>query len=71
MTHAVTPLDRRRVPIVEDEDLIGTEVKRRPQCAGAEVVRPVPSIERALDLIEVGDIDAVVLDLNLRRLGAT
>jgi CheY-like chemotaxis protein len=62
--HALS-LDGRRVLIVEDEYLIAMEVKGWLQHAGAKVVGPVPSVERALDLIEDDDIDAAVLDFNL------
>lgn len=65
MIDASLPLRGRRVLIVEDEYLIATEVKRWLQRAGAEVVGPVPSVQRALDLIEEDGIDAAVLDLNL------
>lgn len=65
MIDAGRPLDGQRVLIVEDEYLIAIEVKRWLQQAGAEVVGPVPSVERALALIEDGGIDAAVLDLNL------
>lgn len=65
MTDAVRPLDGRRVLVVEDEYLIAMEVKRWLRRAGAEVVGPVPNVERALDLIEDGEIDAAVLDINL------
>lgn len=57
-------LDGRRVLIVEDEYLIAMEVKAWLQRAGAEVIGPVPTVERALDLIEDDGIDAAVLDLN-------
>ncbi|MBE7199343.1 MAG: response regulator [Parafilimonas terrae] len=59
------PLDGRRVLIVEDEYLIAMEVKRWLQHAGADVLGPVPTVQRALDLIEGDTIDAAVLDLNL------
>lgn len=58
-------LDGQRVLIVEDEYLIAMEVKRWLRHAGAEVIGPVPTVERALDLIEDSHIDAAVLDLNL------
>ncbi len=69
MSDAARPLDGRRVLVVEDEYLIAMEVKRWLLRAGAEVVGPVPSVQRALDLIEDGSIDAAVLDLNLGRSG--
>lgn len=65
MSDATQPLDGRRILIVEDEYLIATQVKRWLQHAGAEVIGPVPSVERALDLIDDGDLDGAVLDLNL------
>ena len=58
-------LDGRRILIVEDEYLIAMEVKRWLQRAGAEVIGPVPTVERALNLIQDDGIDAAVLDLNL------
>jgi DNA-binding response OmpR family regulator len=65
MSAPTRPLDRRRVLVVEDEYIIAMEIKRWLRRAGAEVVGPVPSVERALDLIEDHIIDAAVLDLNL------
>ncbi|GAN49490.1 response regulator [Methylobacterium radiotolerans] len=65
MPDAVPSLAGRRVLIVEDEYLIAMEVKRWLQHAGAKVVGPVPTVQRALDLIEDDGIDAAVLDLNL------
>lgn len=65
MSAPARPLDGRRILVVEDEYLIASEMKRWLQRAGAEVAGPVPSVERALDLIEDGPIDAAVLDLNL------
>ena len=65
MPAAARPLDGRRILIVEDEYLIAMEVKRWLLAAGAEVIGPVPSVERALDLVEDNGIDAAVLDVNL------
>ena len=70
MPDAAQPLDGRRILIVEDEYLIAMEMKRWLLAAGAEVVGPVPSVKRALDLIENDGIDAAVLDVNLGN-GAT
>lgn len=69
MTKADRPLAGRRVLVVEDEYLIAMEVKRWLEHAGAAVVGPVPSVARALDLIEDGALDAAVLDLNLGERG--
>jgi CheY-like chemotaxis protein len=65
MSDTVRPLDGLRILVVEDEYIIAMEVKRWLQAAGAEVAGPVPSVERALNLIEDGEINAAILDLNL------
>lgn len=65
MSETVQPLAGRRILVVEDEYLIASEVKRWLVGAGAEVVGPVPSVKRALDLIGGDGLDAAVLDLNL------
>ena len=65
MPDPAQPLAGRRVLVVEDEYLIAAEVKRWLQTAGAAVVGPVPSVDRALDLIEDVRPDAAVLDVNL------
>ena len=65
MSDAAQPLDGRRILLVEDEYVIAMEMKRWLQRAGAVVVGPVPSVERALDLIQDDGLDAAVLDFNL------
>ncbi|MCJ2084734.1 response regulator [Methylobacterium sp. E-005] len=65
MLDAARPLGGRRILIVEDEYLIAMEVKRWLLAAGAEVVGPVPNVERALDVIADEGLDAAVLDVNL------
>jgi len=65
MSRADAPLSGRRVLVVEDEYLIASEVKRWLQAAGSEVLGPVPSVDRALDLIAEGHPDVAVLDVNL------
>ena len=65
----VTPntLAGRRVLLVEDEYFIADELQRLFEESGAEVLGPVPSVERALDLIAATpEIDGAVLDVNLR-----
>ena len=54
-----------RILVVEDEYLIAMDVKRWLTAAGATVVGPAPSVGRALDLIDGGDLAAAVLDVNL------
>jgi CheY-like chemotaxis protein len=65
MSRAATPLAGCRILVVEDEYLIAMEVKRWLQAAGAEVLGPVPSVDKALDLIDDQRPDAAVLDVNL------
>lgn len=74
MTYRTSSAERSRrdpadtsvhILVVEDEYLIALEVKGRLQHAGAQMVLLVPTVRRALDLIDDGDIDAAVLDLNL------
>ncbi|MGX9983706.1 response regulator [Methylobacterium fujisawaense] len=71
MSNAARPLSHRRILVVEDEYLIAMDVKRWLMAAGATVVGPVPSVERALGLIEEGYIDAAVLDINLGERGTS
>jgi DNA-binding response OmpR family regulator len=57
----------RRVLVVEDEYFLADDVVRGLKANGAEVIGPVGGIDDALDLIdETEQLDAVVLDLNLR-----
>lgn len=65
MPDPVSPPERRRILVVEDEYLIAVEMKRWLQAAGFEVVGPVPSVTRPLRLIETGGLDAAALDVNL------
>jgi len=55
----------RRILVVEDEYLIATELKRWLVAAGATVIGPVPSVDRALGLIEDHAPEAAILDVNL------
>lgn len=56
-----------RILIVEDEYLIADELRAGFDDAGAMVLGPVATVEKALDLIGAEDrVDGVVLDVNLR-----
>jgi DNA-binding response OmpR family regulator len=57
---------QRRVLVVEDEWLIANEVEQDLNEAGFSIVGPVGSVERALEAIEAGRIDAAVLDVRLQ-----
>jgi DNA-binding response OmpR family regulator len=57
---------QRRVLVVEDEWLIANELEQDLNEAGFSIVGPVGSVERALEAIEAGRIDAAVLDVRLQ-----
>lgn len=56
----------RRVLVVEDEYVIAVSLRDHLQAIGSTVIGPVPSVEKAIQLIESNPrIDAAILDLNL------
>lgn len=60
------PLRERRILAVEDEYYLAMDLERDLTTAGATVLGPVPSVEKALALIASEPrIDAAVLDINL------
>jgi DNA-binding response OmpR family regulator len=59
-------LEGVRVLIVEDEFFLADDLARALRQAGAEPVGPVATVEQAEDLIEGEQVDAAILDLNLR-----
>lgn len=60
------PLDNCRILIVEDEYMLACDLRQELEDAGAVVIGPEPSVERALSRITVeARIDAAVLDINL------
>jgi CheY-like chemotaxis protein len=64
------PLTRCRVLVVEDEFYIADDMANALRKLGAEVIGPVSTQERALDLVSSGDaVDAAVLDVSLRGRG--
>ena len=54
-----------RILIVEDDYFIADDLATDFEKAGLEIVGPVPSLTKALQLIEEGLIDGAVLDINL------
>jgi DNA-binding response OmpR family regulator len=56
-----------RVLIVEDEALLSLELSDLLRDAQFEVVGPVNSVERALEVLSDEGCDAAVLDINLGR----
>jgi len=55
-----------RVLLVEDEYYLADDLCRALEGCGAEVVGPVPSLEKALPLAENESLTCAVLDINLR-----
>lgn len=63
---STAPLEGRRILIVEDDYMIAQDVRRDLQDAGAIVVGPVPSVSKAMRLLDSEPaLDAAVLDVNL------
>lgn len=60
-------LSGRRILIVEDEFLIADEMAEAFERQGARILGPAATVKDALTLIEEpDDLDAAVLDINLR-----
>ena len=55
-----------RVLLVEDEYYIADDLCQALEGCGAEVVGPVPSLDKALPLAESERLTCAVLDINLR-----
>lgn len=64
-------LKGRRVLIVEDETLVAMELEVLLAEHGCAVVGPVPTVARALALLDRERPDAAILDLNLNGQKAT
>jgi CheY-like chemotaxis protein len=56
----------KRILVVEDEFLISAMVEDMLTELGAEIVGPAATISKALSLAEAADIDAALLDINVR-----
>ena len=60
------PLKDRRILVIEDEFFMADELRQKLEAAGALVIGPAPSVERALALIKDEiTIEAALLDVNL------
>ena len=55
-----------RVLVVEDEYYIADDLRRTLNAAGATVVGPAPTLAAAQDLLDAGQFDCAVIDLNLQ-----
>jgi CheY-like chemotaxis protein len=65
MSNSALSLIGHRVLVVEDDYLIAMLVTEWLEAAGADVVGPAPTVEKALALIETDVVDAAILDVNL------
>lgn len=54
-----------RILIVEDEYFIALEIQRALNAVGAEVLGPVPSLEKASIILDSAVPDFAILDVNL------
>jgi len=58
---------RCRILVVEDEYLVAEDLAEDLRALGAEVVGPVPTIQKALDAVDSAErLDGAILDVNLR-----
>jgi len=65
---ALDPKDLRgrRVLVVEDQYYVADDVASALAARGVSVVGPVPTIDRAIDLIETRRLDGAIVDIDLR-----
>lgn len=57
---------RDRILVVEDETVIAFEIEDALESLGCEVVGPVSTLERALELAQSGAVDGAILDVTVR-----
>ena len=62
----MTQLDGLRVLLVEDEMLIAAEMEATLEELGCQVVGPFGRIGQALEALDHAEVDAAVLDVNVR-----
>lgn len=58
-------LDGMRILLVEDEFYIADDIRRTLLNAGASVIGPISTIEKAIEAVETDDFDYAIIDLNL------
>ena len=56
-----------RILIVEDDALLGLDLKEHLECAGFTVLGPAASASKALALLAQAGCDAAILDVHLGR----
>lgn len=57
---------KSRILVVEDEMMIALEIDDALEALGCEVVGPVATVERALELSRQGGLDGAILDIAVR-----
>ena len=57
----------RRVLVVEDEALIGLDVKDTLVALGCQVLGPIATVATAIRTVTTNHLDAAVLDINLGK----
>ncbi|RST31304.1 response regulator [Sphingomonas ginkgonis] len=64
------PLSGLRLLIVEDEYMVATHLEMLLENCGCEVVGPVATVDKALELMEAERLDGVLLDANLNGISS-
>jgi CheY-like chemotaxis protein len=59
-------LNGRRVLVVEDNYVLAESMRWTLEGYGSEVVGPAPNSARALELLESGELDGAILDIDLQ-----
>lgn len=54
-----------RLLVVEDEYMVATHIEMLLEECGCDVVGPVGTVEKALELVRAGHLDGALLDANL------
>ncbi|MER2267076.1 response regulator [Methylobacterium oxalidis] len=62
---ATASLTGRRVLVVEDQYLLACDMAQALGAEGAQVIGPVPDLQRGLTLSRTQALDAAILDINL------
>jgi CheY-like chemotaxis protein len=60
----------RRVLVIEDDDVMASQLARAFTDVGAEVVGPVASLGRAIEVAETAQFDCALVDINLKGVAA-
>jgi CheY-like chemotaxis protein len=59
-------LARKRVLIIEDENIVALNIASEVTSRGAVVIGPVGTVDGALKAIKNADVDGAIVDINLR-----